>query len=665
MSRTSQICLALAMVSVLVSGCRKDQDPTGLPSPGQNGLFGSSRVLDVGGRVIDEQGLPVQGATVVAGFGAQVTQTDENGMFQLVNISGYQTLGYVKVSKPGYVAGSRSFTPVPGLNNVRIMLLASVPAGMVDASLGGTITSEGMEVQLPADAYLRNGVPYAGNVRVALNHIDPSSDALLEQMPGALLGTTGGTPRLLRSFGMVAVELLDDSGAEVEIAPGEFATLKFPIPASMQAEAPQMIDLWHFDEAGGIWLKDGEAQLQGTDYVAQVGHFSWWNCDIPNSFVQLTGRAVNANNTPLAGARVVVESQFMGTGVTYTNSNGYFGGMVPNNQSLSISVSITCGTDQLEQIYVETLAGLDQDHVMELTLGTGEMTVVQGTVVDCADQPVSAGYVMVGPSAYFCTNGQFTFVTCTGQVEIVGYDQTNYTVGTPQSVQLNVGTHTTGPIPACTDTISSGGVTDIDGYTYQTVLIGDQEWMAENLRVSSYANGDPIPVVHDPAVWAALNTDAVTWWGGGLEEEYGKLYNAYAVQDPRNVCPIGWHAPSDAEWKQLEFTLGVPQLELDVEGQRGGGQNVGGKLKATSTWSTPNIGATNETGFTALPGGIRSITGALSGNYYFGRFWTSTPAGPERVWFRGLGDNIGGIYREGTNVLANSRIGMSVRCIRD
>ncbi|MFA6571194.1 MAG: FISUMP domain-containing protein [Bacteroidota bacterium] len=196
--------------------------------------------------------------------------------------------------------------------------------------------------------------------------------------------------------------------------------------------------------------------------------------------------------------------------------------------------------------------------------------------------------------------------------------------------------------------IEYGIVKDVDSNTYKTVKIGSQWWMAENLNVSHYRNGDIIPQVTDyhqwdkwdtitSGAWYYLNNDTVI---GAI---YGKLYNAYAVLDKRGIAPEGWHIPTDAEWSILTSYLG--------------GESVaGGKLKESDTthWQSPNYGATNETGFTALPGSIIS---------YRGDWWTCTEYDTSYTfyWARSL-------YCY-TNIIdrfySYKKSGFSVRCVKD
>ncbi|MEY4114954.1 MAG: hypothetical protein RLZ76_1647, partial [Bacteroidota bacterium] len=200
-----------------------------------------------------------------------------------------------------------------------------------------------------------------------------------------------------------------------------------------------------------------------------------------------------------------------------------------------------------------------------------------------------------------------------------------------------------------------GSVSDIDGNTYKTIQIGDQIWMAENLKVSKLNDGTPILFGDRDLNWDGVYTikDAVyTWYNNSIsnKEVYGGLYNWYAV-NTNKLCPSGWHVPSDDEWKTLENYLG-------------GYLVAGGKLKQTGSiyWQIPNWGATNTTGFTSLPGGIR-VEKTFTGIGNYGQYWSSTPNGDNPP---------GAIYRQthfqGELLERNTNFkvyGISVRCLKD
>jgi uncharacterized protein (TIGR02145 family) len=194
--------------------------------------------------------------------------------------------------------------------------------------------------------------------------------------------------------------------------------------------------------------------------------------------------------------------------------------------------------------------------------------------------------------------------------------------------------------------------TDFDGNVYNTLTIGTQVWMDENLKVTHYRNGDAIPNVTDNTVWSGLTTGAYSDYDNspGNSTTYGLLYNGYAVVDSRKLCPTGWHVPTVEEWDVLVNYLG-------------GESAAGGKLKETDIihWQSPNTGATNESGFTTLPSGYRESDGTFAGLGYYTDLWSSS------------GVNIDELYRRlitYDDVYVNNNgvpevYGFSVRCLKD
>ena len=199
-------------------------------------------------------------------------------------------------------------------------------------------------------------------------------------------------------------------------------------------------------------------------------------------------------------------------------------------------------------------------------------------------------------------------------------------------------------------------VMDVDNNVYHTLTIGTQVWLLENLKSIHYRNGDPITHVEDASTWWAQTTEAYCEYGD--PSVYGRLYNWYAVMDSRNICPIGYHIPSNAEWQTLVDYLGG----LDV---------AAGKLKEAGTnhWYTPNTGASNSSGFAALPAGYRH--GGSSDPYYNYKanltwsavFWTSTPnSSNDRVYTWLLNYSQENIQNPDNSYKGT---GLSIRCIKD
>lgn len=195
-----------------------------------------------------------------------------------------------------------------------------------------------------------------------------------------------------------------------------------------------------------------------------------------------------------------------------------------------------------------------------------------------------------------------------------------------------------------------GGVTDIDGNAYNSIIIGAQEWMKENLKVSKYRNGDAIPTGLDDAAWAATTNGAFSIYNNsaGNNTTYGKLYNFYAVADPRGLCPAGWHEPTDNEWAIFTDSLGGLAV-------------AGGKMKTTSGWALPNTGATNVSGFSALPAGTRNNNGAYGGLTADAFWWTATQFNATQGWDRTVKYNATGAASSSDEKAG----GFSVRCLKD
>jgi len=199
----------------------------------------------------------------------------------------------------------------------------------------------------------------------------------------------------------------------------------------------------------------------------------------------------------------------------------------------------------------------------------------------------------------------------------------------------------------------TGTVTDADGNVYPTIRIGRQEWMVENLKTTKYSDGTAIPQVTDASAWANSTSAAYCWYDNdpANKDIYGALYNWYTVQAGK-LCPTGWYVPSNDNWDVLATNLGSKTAS-------------GGKLKEAGTahWQSPNSGATNESGFSALPGGSRYLNGAFMGMGQRAVWWSTdedNSAIPPASWFWDVN------YDSTTSGGATSYwvVGYSVRCMR-
>ena len=195
-------------------------------------------------------------------------------------------------------------------------------------------------------------------------------------------------------------------------------------------------------------------------------------------------------------------------------------------------------------------------------------------------------------------------------------------------------------------------LSDSEGNTYQTVRIGDQVWMAENLRSTRLNDGTDIPLVTDADSWKDLTGPGRCWYNNdesSYKSIYGALYNGFTIATGK-ICPAGWHVPDKQEWKNLSDFLGDSLV-------------AGGRMKESGTehWLSPNKGADNSSGFTALPSGIRYFEGTFATITYSACFWTATDISGDEEWYAGL------YYADSAITLnhRNKKHGFSVRCLKD
>lgn len=205
-------------------------------------------------------------------------------------------------------------------------------------------------------------------------------------------------------------------------------------------------------------------------------------------------------------------------------------------------------------------------------------------------------------------------------------------------------------------------IEDIDGNIYPIIKIGKQAWMATNLKVNHYRNGDAIPNVTSNSDWENLTTGAYCNYENNVKNSviYGYLYNWNVINDSRNIAPEGWHVPTDSEWKELEMHLGMSQTDSDKTGWRG--ENEGDKLKHNGTTyrKSQEEVVTNESGFSALLGGCRTFDGRFSDLGSNAYFWSSSDTNAHalaRIVYHGNPQICSHIY--------NKPFGFSIRCVQD
>jgi hypothetical protein len=462
LSLTGITTLFLFFSILLTAGCQKEIETPGaggIPNPG--GIDNEMVTGGVNGIVVDENNQPVAGVTVTSG--ANTTTTDRYGSFRFRNISLSKANGTVKVIRNGYFTAYRSFYSVAGrINNVRIKLLPKTNSGNFSAATGGTVSiTGGVKLVMPANAVTdAGGAAYSGQVNVAMTWIDPTSTDLPYVVMGDLRGiTTGGEERGLSTYGMIGVELTNGAGQPLKIATGKTAELTFPIPASLQSNAPATIDLWHFDEATARWKQEGTATKTGSDYVANVSHFSFWNCDAPFPLIDLCMSLVNPNNVPLINVQVRIKRLVNNTyGYGRTDSLGNLCGKVPKNEALLLEVLDQCNA----VVYSQNIGPFSANTTLPpitVNIPAVNSLVITGIITNCSNANVTNGAALIyvaGGNHYTVpvTNGTFTLsiVRCSGgtlNFTVLGIDYSTQQQSVPVGGSGTIGIINVGTIQAC------------------------------------------------------------------------------------------------------------------------------------------------------------------------------------------------------------------------
>lgn len=419
---------------------------------------------------------------------------------------------------------------------------------------------------------------------------------------------------------------------------------------------------------------NGDSQINVTDYLLLVGRFgetcpvfspvvlSFQPDSILSSGFRANGRIASDGGSPLLftgfcyattpNTTILSSKNYAGT------DTGNFSSFVPDLQPATtyfVKAYATngVGTSYGSEFVVTTLPNLPEVVTAPVTSITRYTAVSGGEVLSDGGSPVVLRGICwsTSPSPTVLDNvtsdgsgiGTFTS-SLTGLVAGTRYYVRSYatnSAGTAYGQEINFYSE----FPALV-------AIDGDGNVYQVDTIGNQIWISENLRTTSYNDGTPIPHITLTSDWNARTQPAYCWFNNDETANkltYGALYNWYTTQTGK-LCPTGWHVPDDTEWLELTTYLG-------------GDATAGGKLKETGTshWLAPNTGATDEVGYTARPGGYRRYNGTFSSLTLLGYWWSVTEALVDHAWERSLQYN----SSAGVRNYSHKRNGFSVRCLKD
>lgn len=478
--------ILLMSISVISFNCQKEVSYSGpgIPDTGNNNTDPITATLQ--GNVVNENGQPATGVTLKVG--TKTATTNAYGYFRIVNAALDKNTSLVTAEKAGYFKAYRTFGATSGVNQVMIQLIKKTSAGTVNSTSGGSVSlSNGSKIALPSNGVVKaSGGAYTGSINVYAAYIDPASPAIAETVPGSFLANDkNGKKVILASYGMLAVELESSAGEKLQIASGKTATLTTPIPASLQASAPASISMWFVDEQTGLWKEEGTAIKNGTNYLGDVKHFTYWNCDVAGPTVTLSATFKNPEGLPLVYAEIRIRPVTgYGSAHGYTDSLGQVCGPVPANVNLILEVMSPCNT----VMYSQNIGPFSSSvNLGTITVNSNSSIVtVQGRLLNCSGVPVSNGYAIINydnTTRYASVqnaNGDFaiTFYTCAGMpltCGILAVDAAAQQQGAMINVTVTSPVTNAGNITACGTSVLQYINYNLDGtnHSVSSLVSGD------------------------------------------------------------------------------------------------------------------------------------------------------------------------------------------------
>ena len=566
--------LYLLIITLMLASCQKDSNT--LVNTEVEFESQSFEETNFNGLVVDGNGAAIEGATVM--IGNIVDHTDHNGFFTF-RTTALQKGAALRVTKDGYFSGLGNLSLNTGQDNfLKIAMQARDLVATINSTDGGAVEFGEHKVTLASNSFtLVSGDLYNGEVEVYMTYIDPTADNFSEIMPGDLLVGNDLNPgaEVLRSFGMLHVELSTPQGEELQII--QAATLEMTIPSTILMDAPDNIPLWFFDESKGLWIEEGEATKVGTKYIGTVNHFTLWNCDVPFDAVTLKG-TFHSRST-LKNLEVKVTSESTGDWrKTWTNSLGIFTGKVPANDTYLIQVFNECGG----LVFSQTVEVLDEDLCIDFFIDIADVDLItlNGYVTDCNGELLPRAYLLIKRGADSETlimqsdnNGyiEVDFYRCNDgdiSITVVDLNTATQSTATYQLVdnQINIGN-----LEACGDQVVSKIVYEING-ELETIYLVNVEVVLGNPNGYIFRNPRSFPDGSSFLTEYQLgyNLSGVAQWEifTQFKDVVGSPPNAYALELDNNFDILD----ETDEYVEIEFPIvrifdDVANVLLDEEGK--------------------------------------------------------------------------------------------------
>ncbi len=474
------LALVLFVSTVVVfNSCLKEQDILQESKP----IADNSQLLtpttdeeliqtNIFGRVVNENDYSIRNADVSlkTATGFKYTKTDDNGNFFFSNVLVKRKGAYLRVSESGFFNGtfnaSRKISITSNdYNYTKVKLLTKRYIGKVSSTEGGIIENESTaKLQLaPNSVRLKNGGNYTGDVQVFMSWIDPTAEDLTERMIGDLSGIdASGNAVVLGTFGMLTVELEGENYQSLQLKEGSPATLYFPVPTEIQAQAPAEIPLWSYDETLGTWIEEGSATLQDGFYTGEVGHFSSWNVDWKGERISVSGDVftrIEGQDYPLPYLQIYVDVEGIQQVGGFLDDSGAFEFYnFPANKVFTLSILDACGGI----LWQEELGPYSDNTELETIVIQSpdvNFVAISGSGIDCSENPVEQGFVdfeMNGLSSFYPMQegGTFDFLvnTCDeteGKLQLI--DSKNARGSIVKTIDLSTNTIAVPALEVCNE----------------------------------------------------------------------------------------------------------------------------------------------------------------------------------------------------------------------
>lgn len=464
----ASLCVGL-MAACLFLGCQKVENNIDNPDPGPENPPGPPPVemvnASVRGRVLDDQSIPVQGATI--SIGTVTTTTNRNGEFTFLNVSLVKNAAFIKVDKSGFFTGGRTFMATEGGKHfVSVQLIKKNAAGTFSGSAGGqvSISVNKGQISFPANSVVTaaGNAAYTGTVTVNAHFIDPVLANYGEELPGALRGINASpNEQALLPGGILAVELVGSGGEQLKLANGIVATVTTPAYAHGNTPSPNSVPVWSFNDTTGLWKQEGTATKQGSNYVFEVSHFSYWSSTGSSNAVTCKALLKSDPDIPLDRVKIVLLSSTGNEYIytqAYTDSTGHLVFKVPSNGGQIMYAIAPCG----RKVGIREVSIVEEYDFGLINIGSFPLTnpfTISGTVMDCNAAPVANGYVTINLDGrnYRTDVVAGTFSTVIDRcnnlgvlAELSAYDQSSGQTSLKKQVQVSSATVNAGELVACT-----------------------------------------------------------------------------------------------------------------------------------------------------------------------------------------------------------------------